>query len=82
MGAGSDGFGFSDVDMLIFPTPLTGQIAVATHFAFGLEADELVTRQRSAPLPLTLKHARNPADAALSILGVASLGRCADGGRI
>jgi hypothetical protein len=40
---GSGVFGFVDVDVLILPIPLAGQMAVAMHFALGLEAEESET---------------------------------------
>ncbi len=68
MEEGSDRIGFIVVDALIFPIPLAGQISIAMHFDPLLKAGESETRQRNALMPLALKHLRNPADNALSIL--------------
>jgi len=40
---GSGVFGFVDVDVLILPIPLAGQMAVAMHFAPELEDEGLET---------------------------------------
>ena len=64
LGRGVDGVVCDLDDVLMPPFPLTGQIAVATHF----DAEDEGTRQRSARVPLSFRQRRRPADAAFSIL--------------